>query len=192
MSGAAAPTGPAATQSGFCLFDTAVGRCGIAWGPGGIRALQLPEATEAATRARLARRCPDAVEAEPAGAVRAAVEAIVALLEGERSDLGGIVLDMAGIPAFHRRVYEIARAIPPGRTLTYGEVAARLGEPGAARAVGQALGRNPFAIVVPCHRVVATGGGLGGFSAGGGAATKRRMLAIEGAEPEAPLLPGLF
>ena len=176
---------------GFTLFDTAIGRCGIAWGPRGIVALQLPEATPAATRARLHRRCPEAVEAEPPETVRDAIAAIAALLRGEPCDLGSIDLDMGDVPEFHRRVYAVARTIPPGRTLTYGEVAARLGEPGAARAVGQALGRNPFAIIVPCHRVVAAGGRLGGFSAGGGAATKRRILAIEGVGRDEPTLPGI-
>ena len=176
---------------GFTLFDTAIGRCGIAWGPYGIVALQLPEATPAATRARLQRHCPEAVETGPPEKVRDAIAAIVALLDGAPRDLGSIDLDLSGVPEFHRRVYAIARAIPPGRTLTYGEVAARLGEPGAARAVGQALGRNPFAIIVPCHRVVAAGGRLGGFSAGGGAATKRRILAIEGIGRDEPTLPGI-
>ena len=115
----------------------------------------------------------------------------MALLRGEPRDLGAIDLDMSGIPEFPRRVYAVARAIPPGQTVTYGDVAARLGEPGAARAVGQALGRNPFAIIVPCHRVVAAGGRLGGFSANGGAATKRRILAIEGAHRDEPTLPGI-
>ena len=86
---------------------------------------------------------------------------------------------MEGVAGFHRRVYDAARAIPPGKTLAYGEIAERIGAPGAARAVGQALGRNPFPIVVPCHRVLAAGGKIGGFSAHGGTATKRRMLAIE-------------
>ena len=116
---------------------------------------------------------------------------ITALLRGEPCDLGSIDLDMSDVPEFHCRVYAVARTIPPGRTLTYGDVAARLGEPGAARAVGQALGRNPFAIIVPCHRVVAAGGRLGGFSAGGGAVTKRRILAIEGAGRDEPTLPGI-
>ncbi len=96
---------------------------------------------------------------------------------------------MDGVPPFHRRVYRVARKIPPGATLSYGEIAARLGAPRSARAVGQALGRNPFAILVPCHRVVAAGGKLGGFSANGGVATKLRLLAIEGAQPNAPELP---
>jgi len=175
----------------YTMFDTAIGRCGIAWGPQGIVALQLPEATPAATRARLQRHRPDAVETEPPETVRDAIAAIVALLDGAPCDLGAIELDMAGVPDFHCRVYAVASAIPPGRTLTYGEVAARLGETGAARAVGQALGRNPFAIIVPCHRVVAAGGKLGGFSAGGGAATKRRILALEGADRDEPTLPGI-
>ena len=98
---------------------------------------------------------------------------------------------MERVPDFHRRVYQVARTIPPGKTLTYGDVARRLGDPGAAQAVGQALGRNPFAIIVPCHRVVAAGGRIGGFSANGGAATKRRILAIEGADKDAPMLPGI-
>jgi methylated-DNA-[protein]-cysteine S-methyltransferase len=114
--------------------------------------------------------------------VQLAIDGIVALLQGEPSDLSAIALDMEGVAPFHRRVYEVARMIPPGKTLAYGEVAARLGAAGASRAVGQALGHNPFPIVVPCHRVVSAGGKIGGFSAHGGAATKRRMLAIEGGE----------
>jgi methylated-DNA-[protein]-cysteine S-methyltransferase len=118
----------------------------------------------------------------PPAEVQCAVDRIAALLLGEASDLATIALDMDDVPAFHRRVYETARAIPPGMTLSYGDIAARVGAPGAARAVGQALGRNPFPIVVPCHRVLAAGGKIGGFSAQGGIATKRRMLAIEGAQ----------
>jgi methylated-DNA-[protein]-cysteine S-methyltransferase len=105
---------------------------------------------------------------------------MTALLRGERLDLSFVALDLEAVPEFHRRVYEITRTIQPGATLSYGEIALRLGERDAARAVGQALGRNPFPIVVPCHRVVASGGKTGGFSAPGGAATKLRMLAIEG------------
>ena len=126
-------------------------------------------------------RFPAAGEATPPPEVQGVIDRIVALLRGEASDLSSIPLDMDQVPAFHRRVYEAARAIPPGMTLSYGDIAARAGAPGAARAVGQALGRNPFPIVVPCHRVLAAGGKIGGFSAQGGIATKRRMLAIEGA-----------
>ncbi len=180
------------TAFGFTLFDTAIGPCGIAWGPAGIVTLQLPEATPDATAGRLRRAVPDAEEAPPPPSVVEAIAAVTALLRGEPADLAAIALDMAQVPPFHRAVYAVARAIPPGETLTYGEVARRLGDPGAARAVGQALGRNPFAIVVPCHRVVAAGGATGGFSAYGGAATKRRILAIEGAGGDAPTLPGIL
>jgi methylated-DNA-[protein]-cysteine S-methyltransferase len=122
--------------------------------------------------------------------VKAATDGIVALLAGAKRDLREVLLDMAGIPEFNRRVYELARTIPPGSILTYGEIAMRLGAPGTARAVGQALGQNPFPIVVPCHRVLAADGRMGGFSAPGGVATKRRMLEIEGVEGirEAPTL----
>jgi len=169
------------TASGFALFDTAIGRCGIAWGECGVAGVQLPEAGEAETRARMFHRFPAAGETAPPPVVQQAVERIVALLRGEASDLSTVALDMDGVPEFHRRVYDTARTIPPGGTLSYGDIARRVGAPGAARAVGQALGRNPFPIVVPCHRVLAAGGRIGGFSAQGGVATKRRMLAIESA-----------
>jgi methylated-DNA-[protein]-cysteine S-methyltransferase len=140
----------------------------------------LPDARPEQTRARLLRLFPDASEVTPPPHVQQAIDAIVALLRGETIDLSFVTLDMDGVPEFHRRVYEIARTIPPGATLSYGEIASRLGEPHAARAVGQALGRNPFPIVVPCHRVLAANGRTGGFSAPGGTSTKLRLLAIEG------------
>lgn len=180
----------AATASAhFALFDTTVGACGIAWGDAGICGVQLPEADAAQTRARMRQRFPEAAEADPGGQVQAAIHGISAMLRGEAHTLDSLVFDMRGVPAFHQRVYAVARAIPPGQTLTYGEVAARLGEPGAARAVGQALGRNPFAPVVPCHRVLAAGDKPGGFSASGGIRTKLRLLIIEGAMRGTP---GLF
>jgi len=169
------------SAQGFTLFDTRIGRCGLAWGGRGIVGVQLPEARDTDTHARLLHRFPQAREATPPPAVQHAVEAITALLRGEARDLSTVALDMDGVSAFHRRVYDAARAIPPGSTLSYGEVATRLGVEGSARAVGQALGRNPFAIIVPCHRVLAAGGRTGGFSASGGITTKLRMLAIEGA-----------
>ncbi len=178
------------TAQGFVIFDTAIGPCGIAWSGRGIVGVQLPEAGEAATRARMARRFPGVIEVPPPPGVARAVGLVTALVGGAQSDLSPIELDMDGLPTFHRRVYGIARTIPPGETLSYGEVATRLGEPGAARAVGHALGRNPFAIVVPCHRVLAAGGRIGGFSASGGTVTKRRLLAIEGARTSDP--PSLF
>ena len=169
------------TTPGYCLFDTAIGACAVAWGERGLKGVQLPEADAAKTRARMTRRVPDIVEAAPPAAVRDAIAAIAALVGGEGRDLSAIPLDMDDIAAFPRGVYEVARTIRPGQTLTYGEIATRLGDPLQARAVGEALGRNPFAIVVPCHRVLAAGGRLGGFSANGGVVTKLRLLQIEGA-----------
>ena len=170
------------TAHGFTLFDTAIGRCGIAWSDRGLVGVQLPEGGDAETRERMLNRFPAAAETVPPPKMQHAIDAIVALLKGEPNDLSAITLDMEGVASFHRRVYEVARTIPPGKTLAYGDIAARLGTARAARAVGQALGRNPFPIVVPCHRVLAAGGKIGGFSAHGGTATKRRMLAIEAGE----------
>lgn len=166
---------------GLALFDTALGRCGIAWSDRGVAGVQLPEASDDATVARLRRRRPRAHESAPSAEALRAIEGMTALLRGERVSLGDVMLDMEDVLAFHRQVFELARTIPAGQTSTYGELATRLGDPGSARAVGEALGRNPFPIVVPCHRVLAASGKLGGFSAHGGAATKRRMLIIEGA-----------
>jgi len=176
--------------SGFALFETAIGVCGIAWNRRGIAGVQLPLGSADSTRLEMRRRFPGAREGAPAHGVERAIAGIVALLRGEPgAGLESIALDMEPVPAFERRVYEIARTIPAGSTLSYGEVAARVGEPDAAREVGQALGRNPFAIIVPCHRVLAAGGKLGGFSARGGARTKFRLLAIEGTSPsDAPTL----
>jgi methylated-DNA-[protein]-cysteine S-methyltransferase len=163
----------------FTLFDTPIGRCAIAWGASGVVGVQLPSAREPETRARLLQRFPEARELPPTPEVQRALEGIVSLLHGDASNLSNIALDMDRVPPFHRRVYDLARGIPPGETLSYGEIAAKLGAPGSARAVGQALGRNPFAIIVPCHRVLAAGGKVGGFSADGGITTKLRLLSIE-------------
>ncbi|ADB51515.1 methylated-DNA--[protein]-cysteine S-methyltransferase [Conexibacter woesei] len=183
--------------SGFTLFDTAIGCCGIAWGPAGLTDVQLPESSRAATRARLLRQLPPAARehapSELPPEIADAVARIVALLAGADDDLADVAVDMERVPPFHRRVYDLARTIPPGATLTYGEVADRIGaDRGAARAVGQALGANPVPIVVPCHRVTAAGGKTGGFSAGGGVSTKLRMLDIERAHAAAHGAPTLF
>jgi methylated-DNA-[protein]-cysteine S-methyltransferase len=104
---------------------------------------------------------------------------MTALLQGESDDLRDVEVDLSGLAPFQRQVYEFVRTIPPGHAMTYGQVAEAVGAPGGAQAVGRAMGHNPVPIVVPCHRVVAAGGRLGGFSAPGGAQTKRRMLTIE-------------
>ena len=164
----------------FALFDTAVGTCGIAWADHGIAGTQLPEHDAAATRARLQQRFPNAEEVEPTPEIAETIRRIVSLLAGERIDLSGVRIDMTSIPEFERDVYVAAREIPAGGTKTYGDIAKRLGRPTQAREVGVALAKNPFAIVVPCHRVVAANGKTGGFSAGGGVKTKLRLLGIEG------------
>ena len=166
---------------GFALFDTAVGVCGIAWGPRGIVGAQLPEASEGEARLRMQRRFAYLGQASLPPDVQRARDGVIALLRGEPSELHTVTLDMDDVPLLHRRVYDITRGIRPGATLTYGEIARQLGDASLARAVGQALARNPFAPIVPCHRVLAAGGKSGGFSASGGLAMKLRLLQIEGA-----------
>lgn len=163
----------------FTLFDTPISYCALAWTPNGILRVQLPEADKTATRKRLTDSFPRAREAAPDTKRRDAIDAINELLDGERRNLEFIVLDMQGIPAFHRRVYEATRHISPGTIQTYGEIARQIDAPRAARAVGQALSRNPFPLIVPCHRVVAANGKLGGFTAHGGVSTKRLLLSLE-------------
>jgi len=169
------------TAAGHTVFDTALGACGIGWTALGVRTVQLPEGSRELTATRLHSWYPDLPAAAPPAAIVAVISDIRALLDGVAVDLSRVELDLTGVPEFDTRVYLAARAVPPGDMVTYGELAKRLGEPGAARAVGRALGRNPVPIVVPCHRVVAAGGRTGGFSASGGVSTKMRMLAIEGA-----------
>jgi methylated-DNA-[protein]-cysteine S-methyltransferase len=178
------------TDQHFALFDTPIGICGIEWGPRGINGLQLPMGSDEKTRARIRQRHGDIAEAAPTEEVQRAIDRIVKLLAGERDDLRDIALDLNGVPDFNRGVYDIARSIPPGQTMTYGDIAKRLGGVELSRDVGQALGRNPCPIVVPCHRVLAAGQKPGGFSARGGVDTKLKMLAIEGAAVNHT--PGLF
>jgi methylated-DNA-[protein]-cysteine S-methyltransferase len=165
--------------AGLALFDTTIGRCGIAWSGRGVVALQLPEAGDEATRTRMLRNRSGIAEATPPPSIRKAIEAIQALMRGEGTDLSFVELDLEGIAEFNRQVYEIARKIPAGETLTYGEIARRLGDVQLSRAVGQALGLNPVAIIVPCHRVLGADRKPGGFSGGGGVQTKLKMLSIE-------------
>jgi methylated-DNA-[protein]-cysteine S-methyltransferase len=165
----------------FAIFDTAIGPCGIVWGERGISGVQLPMQSEDKTRKRIRQRNGEIPEAEPTPEVRRTIVAIVELLAGKPNDLSNVVLDLQGVPEFNRGVYDIARTIPPGKTMTYGDIAKRLGGVELSRDVGQALGHNPCPIVVPCHRVLAAGNKPGGFSANGGVVTKLKMLQIEGA-----------
>ncbi len=178
------------TARGFACFDTPIGTCAIAWGRAGIVRVELPGRTTDETRQRMQGRYPDAQEARPPPGVELAVRDMTRLLGGLPENLSRIALDMEGLPHFHVRVYQAARTVMPGHTTTYGAIARSLGQPGAARAVGRALAENPFAIVVPCHRVLGADGKAGGFSAAGGVTTKVKLLAIEGAWPEEP--PCLF
>ena len=166
---------------GYSIFDSAIGRCGIAWSDAGIVGVQLPEAREIETRKRLFRLYPDAREQRPPGDVEIAIEGIVALLRGESTDLSDVALDMNDVAAFNARVYAFVRGIPRGETITYGEVAAKLKVSGAVHAVAQALARNPFVVIVPCHRVLEAGFDADSISPHGGVISKRRLLSIEGA-----------
>ena len=164
----------------YTIFDTAIGRCGIAWGQSGIVGVQLPEAREIETRKRLFERYPNARETRPEPNVGAAIEGIAALLRGESGDFPLVTLDMGGIHAFDQRVYQITQRIPRGETMTYNEVAAKLGASGAVRSVAQAIARNPFVIIVPCHRVLEAGNYADKMSPHAGLISKRRLLSIEG------------
>lgn len=171
------------------LFDTAVGWCALAWHQDGIVGACLPQADRAALDERWGKMFP---EGHRTAVMPAAADEVRRHLAGEASAMEALVIDYAGVPELYARVYRAARAIPAGTTRTYGELAASIGCPGAARAVGQALGKNPFAPVVPCHRILAAGAKMGGFSAHGGLATKQRLLAIEGAWPLGDTTVALF
>ena len=173
----------------FTLFGTPIGECGIVWSDRGVVGVQLAERFARATRARVLRRFASARENPPPPQVQAVLDGIVALLEGKAQAFDHVVLDLDGVGEFSRRVYQIARGIPPGATLSYGAVAERLGDRALARDVARALSENPVPIIVPCHRVVAADGKAGGFSAPGGVRTKLRLLSIEGAQTaDEPLL----
>jgi len=160
----------------YHLFDTELGRCGIAWSDDGVTHFQLPGSEETARR-RLAKH---ASPSDPPPYVASAVAQARDYFTGARPDFSTVPLDLAGIDSFRRQIYDLLRTVGWGETLTYGEMATRIGAPGGAQAVGQAMGQNPIPLIIPCHRVLAAGGKIGGFSAPGGADTKERMLALEG------------
>jgi methylated-DNA-[protein]-cysteine S-methyltransferase len=175
------------TKLEYALFGTPIGPCGMVWSPAGIVGTQLPEASIEAASLRIERRFPGARNGHRTPAAAAAMARIEAMLAGARDDFADLPLDWADIGAFDRAVYRETRAIPAGETSTYGAIAARIGEAGRdydaalPRAVGQSLGRNPWPIVIPCHRVTAADGRMGGFSAPGGRKTKLKLLELEGA-----------
>lgn len=169
------------TMHHYLIFETAAGFCGIAWNGVGITRFQLPTRSAAATERNLLRRLPDAKPGAPTPEVVEAVAAAQRYFEGEETDFSGFTLDLGEQAAFFKQIYDAARRVGWGRTTTYGALAKELGAgPQAARDVGQAMAKNPVALIIPCHRVLAAGGKVGGFSAPGGAAAKIRMLELEG------------
>jgi methylated-DNA-[protein]-cysteine S-methyltransferase len=179
------------TTTLYCLFDTALGACGVAWNAHGVTRLQLPEADASATELRLAARAASASQATPAQ-IDQLIADIQGYMRGRKTDFAAVAVDLTDVEPFQRKVYDAARAVPWGHTVSYGELARQIGAPGAARTVGQALARNPVPIIIPCHRVLAKGHRIGGFSAHGGTFTKEHLLALEGVHADAgtPLLPG--
>ena len=176
------------------IFDTAIGPCGVAWNARGLVGVQLPEKDRAATERRLAAKAASAGAAEPPPSVATVVADIKRYLAGEPVDFSAVAVDLAGLDPFRRKLYETMRSLAWGQTTTYGELAQQLGATDweGAREVGEAMGRNPVPVVIPCHRVLAAGGKLGGFSAHGGAKTKAKLLALEGVHLDGgPRLPGL-
>lgn len=170
------------------LFDTALGRCGLAWREAGLISVSFPEEDDDKTKARLRRRANEAQEiSAPPDIIMKITADIMALFKGEARDLAYATLDVSGISDFDQAVYAHSLEIKPGETKTYGDIARALGDVSLSRRVGQSLGRNPFPIIVPCHRIVGAGGAMTGFSAPGGTEIKRRLLKIEGA-----LAPDLF
>ncbi len=177
-------------MSSYAIFDTAIGWAGIAWGDNGLIGAHLPDSDSAIARASLLRRFSDVAEDEPPPEVASVIDQIRALLRGEKPMLLEARLDLSRVPEFNAKVYAITRQIPPGETMTYGAIALKVGDRHLAQQIGGVLGRNPWPIIVPCHRVTAAGGKLGGFTARGGVATKLKLLAIEGAPAAAQ--PDLF
>ena len=170
---------------GYSVFDTAIGRCGIIWSATGVVAVQLPEAREIDTRRRIFQAHPEAREQRPSENAELAIEGIVGLLQGGDPDFSEVSLDAGGVTGFNRRVYEFACSISRGETRTYHEVARALGASGAAHSVAQAIAKNPYMLIVPCHRVLEAGNYADRLSPYGGVISKRRLLALEGAHPVA-------
>lgn len=175
---------------GVQLFDTAIGTCGIAWSETGLRAVQLPEASADRALQRLRKRAGKSTSESRPDFVDATIRRLIGLLDSGRAELDDLPLDDHDAPPLDQRIWASTRRIPAGRTLSYGELAAQLDPAPIPRAVGQAMGRNPWPLIVPCHRVLAADGSMGGFSAAGGPSLKRRLLEIEGVV--LPHTPDLF
>ncbi|CAL80362.1 O-6-methylguanine-DNA methyltransferase [Bradyrhizobium sp. ORS 278] len=172
---------------GYTIFDTALGRCGIAWSDAGVTGVQLPEAREIETRRRLFRQFPEAREQRPCSNTELAIAGVTAMLRGQPVDFSGVTLDLSGVTPFNQRVYEAIRAIPRGETRSADELATELHVPKALTSITQALMKNTFVLIVPCHRVRDVGNGLDKPSPNSGIISKRRLLSLEGAGPQAGL-----
>ncbi len=167
----------------FCLFDTELGVAAIAWTGKGICGHQLPEKNSDATDKKMRSAFPDAIESKPPDEIVMLMRRIRKHLSGDGQDFSNVRLDLTGVPPFHTKIYQALQKLPLGRTVSYNDLAVMAGSPGAGRAVGQAMAKNPLSLLVPCHRVVNASGSLGGFSAYGGSETKRRLLQNENALP---------
>jgi methylated-DNA-[protein]-cysteine S-methyltransferase len=172
--------GSVMTGRGYAIFDTAVGRCGIVWSGSGVLSVQLPQAREIDTRRRLYQLYPEAREARPPVNTEIAVVGITAILRGQDFDLAEVTLDLNAISHFNRRVYEFTRTIPRGETRTYSEVAQQMRREGTEREIAQAIAKNPYMIIVPCHRVLENGHYADKIAPSGGTISKRHLLSIEG------------
>jgi methylated-DNA-[protein]-cysteine S-methyltransferase len=177
----------------YCVFDTAIGCCGLAWNGRGITHMQLPDRDRDGTERQLRRRVPGEGAAEPPAEIAPAIGALQRYFAGEAIDLSSITVDLGDRGSADLAIYAALRAVGWGETVTYGELARRAGLLHGAQAVGQAMAKNPVPVIVPCHRVLAAGGRIGGFSAPGGTSTKERLLGLEGVRLDtgAPRLPGL-
>ncbi|MGE5512707.1 MAG: methylated-DNA--[protein]-cysteine S-methyltransferase [Bacteroidota bacterium] len=164
----------------YCLFETEIGTCGLAWSDQGVTRLQLPERDRRATERRLLRTAGQAQPAEPPLEVQQAIASLQRYFAGSATEFAHVAVDLSGVDAFRRDIYAALRTVGWGETVSYGAMGERAGYADAARDVGQAMSRNPVPIIIPCHRVLASGNKVGGFSAYGGAATKQRLLEMEG------------
>lgn len=168
------------------IFRTAHGFVALAWRDGAVVGLRLPDGDAAASERALRRRFPDAILETPRGKIAKVIAAIDRYFAGTNEDFRAVEVDLGRQEPFFTRVYDHVRSLGWGEVSSYGEVARALhATPEAARSVGQAMARNPVPLIIPCHRVLAAGGRIGGFSAPGGSDAKARMLELEGAiKPE--------
>jgi methylated-DNA-[protein]-cysteine S-methyltransferase len=181
-------------QDGYCLFDTAIGDCAIAWNANGITQMQFPEKNRALTEQAIVKRS-SAQEHTPPQPVVEAIALVRRYLDGERVDFSAVDVDLPNASGFHRKLYAELRKIGWGKTITYGALGKNIGEMDP-RDIGQAMGKNPVPIIIPCHRVLAAGNKIGGFSAPGGISTKEKLLTLEGiaigVPDDEPIFPGLL